>query len=135
VSKYLAWTRKEGDCLIWTRCLNSDGYPRAGTKDTSNLKVHREVFFDVNGYYPPVVRHTCDNPKCINPSHLIAGNPLDNVEDRIVRGRTFNVVTEEEDELVKELRSLHLSYHEIGKILGIKSKRVEYIITRARKES
>lgn len=35
-----------------------------------------------------VVRHTCDNPRCINPEHLLLGTQLDNVQDRQVRGRT-----------------------------------------------
>lgn len=34
-----------------------------------------------------VVRHTCDNARCINPQHLILGTQQDNVQDRKDRGR------------------------------------------------
>lgn len=34
-----------------------------------------------------VIRHTCDNPVCINPEHLISGTPAQNMEDRDLRGR------------------------------------------------
>ena len=34
-----------------------------------------------------VVRHTCDNPRCVKIDHLILGTQLDNVRDMISRGR------------------------------------------------
>lgn len=34
-----------------------------------------------------VVRHTCDNPPCCNPRHLLIGNAIDNVRDCRVRRR------------------------------------------------
>ena len=39
---------------------------------------------------PPgsVVRHSCDNPSCVNPLHLAIGTQLQNIADREERGRT-----------------------------------------------
>lgn len=34
-----------------------------------------------------VVRHKCDNPPCVNPSHLEHGTQADNVQDAMTRGR------------------------------------------------
>jgi len=34
-----------------------------------------------------IIRHTCDNPGCINPDHLIEGTNADNSQDMINRGR------------------------------------------------
>ena len=55
----------------------------------TNIKVHRYVYQlntgeDITG---KVVRHTCDNPKCINPSHLLSGTVADNNSDRDSRFR------------------------------------------------
>lgn len=34
-----------------------------------------------------VIRHTCDNARCINPDHLVRGTHLDNVLDQVERKR------------------------------------------------
>ncbi len=34
-----------------------------------------------------VVRHTCDNPPCVNPEHLLIGTNKDNTQDAVSRGR------------------------------------------------
>lgn len=34
------------------------------------------------------ILHNCDNPPCVNPDHLRAGTPQDNVDDRESRGRS-----------------------------------------------
>lgn len=35
-----------------------------------------------------VVRHSCDNPPCVNPAHLTVGTQKENLRDRDFRGRT-----------------------------------------------
>lgn len=34
-----------------------------------------------------IIRHTCDNPRCINPEHLTIGTQKDNMQDCVQRGR------------------------------------------------
>jgi hypothetical protein len=38
---------------------------------------------------PPgeVIRHSCDNPPCVNPAHLLTGTQLANVQDAVERRR------------------------------------------------
>ena len=133
LDEYLARTIINGDCLEWQGALNSDGYPRAGVKGNYNLKVHREVFFLVNGFYPEVVRHKCDNIICINPDHLEPGNQLDNVNDRVQRGRTHNHVPDELLEQVVSLKKSGMKLKDIATTIGQPYKRIDYILYQSRK--
>jgi hypothetical protein len=45
-----------------------------------------------DGYHGNVVRHSCDNPPCCNPAHLLPGTQADNNHDRDLRGRVKNRV-------------------------------------------
>jgi hypothetical protein len=50
---------------------------------------HRVAWELINGPIPPkmCICHLCDNPKCINPSHLFLGTYSDNVKDMLSKGR------------------------------------------------
>lgn len=119
----------EGGCWEWQGALTSCGYPVVSRGGNCNVRLQRVIYEEINdeslGY--DVVRHTCDNPVCINPEHLVRGSSVDNMKDRNERGRTHNHVTEEERDLVYKLRHRGLKYKEIAEILDVKWKRVEYI--------
>ena len=56
-----------------------------GTRFTTTK--HRKVFWEATGELPEVVRHKCDNPRCINIDHLEGGTYRDNMQDMHTRGR------------------------------------------------
>lgn len=64
------------------------GYPFITIK-RKGVYLHREAYKTHKGEIPPgmVVRHTCDNPGCVNPEHLILGTHADNVADKVAKGR------------------------------------------------
>ena len=74
-------------CWEWSGARNPKGYGVVGHEGRTR-RVHRLVFAEYNdGAEPEVVRHTCDNPPCFNPRHLLPGTHADNVRDCIQRGR------------------------------------------------
>lgn len=83
------------DCIDHGLKGNQDGYGNRYRDGRMNL-AHRLVYADKHGLsreeMPPVVRHTCDNPRCINPDHLLGGTHLDNMRDMRERGRSHGAL-------------------------------------------
>ena len=77
----------EKPCVIRTEQLNHDGYVRRHIGGKKQME-HRYIWEQNNRMLQPgeVVRHTCDTPSCIEPSHLIVGTQADNVKDSVERG-------------------------------------------------
>jgi predicted DNA-binding protein (UPF0251 family) len=80
-------SRVDDDCIEWTGATTKRGYGKRQIKGKHYL-VHRLAFQERHGYLPTVVRHTCDNPPCHNPDHLIPGTQADNMRDMVDRGRS-----------------------------------------------
>ena len=80
--------RSEEKCWTWNGQLQSHGidYGRF-CQGYKKWRAHRYAFLDFYGFLPPLLRHTCDNKRCINPHHLIPGEPKDNSRDAAERGR------------------------------------------------
>jgi len=45
------------------------------------IKPHRASFYKASGEYPELVRHKCNNKRCVNPEHLEMGSHRDNAKD------------------------------------------------------
>lgn len=88
----------ENECWHWLGRSNQPyGYtgilPYGVVRFQGNITMaHRVSFMLKKGPIPEghIIRHTCDNPKCVNPNHLISGTYKENSQDAIQRGR-FNV--------------------------------------------
>jgi hypothetical protein len=123
----LANTTPVSTCMEWKGAMNGDGYPACGVGGLfQSQALHREVFALVFGTRPEVVMHTCDNPRCINPDHLKAGNSTLNITDRDAKGRQATGERNGNVKLtaaqVQEIRALHaakISYLEIAARYGI----------------
>lgn len=78
-------------CWPWQRATIPDGYGvvgREGNRVGTTL-AHRLVAEETHGPIPAevVVMHSCDNPPCCNPKHLIVGTIAANVADCEKKGR------------------------------------------------
>jgi hypothetical protein len=84
-----------GGCWPWLRRKQKGGYGQLHTALFGRPRTqltHVVAFFLHFGWQPCranglVVRHTCDNPPCCNPAHLVSGTQKQNVRDAIERGR------------------------------------------------
>ncbi|TFC92063.1 MULTISPECIES: hypothetical protein [Cryobacterium] len=76
-------------CDEFTGTRNAGGYGVLTKAVNGSRLAHRAALAEKLGR--PVVgmaRHTCDNPPCIEPSHLLDGTQAENVADAVARGRT-----------------------------------------------
>jgi hypothetical protein len=79
------------DCIDHGKKGTPAGYLRV-KHGVRNEYLHRVAFAKANQrtleeIAGVIVRHTCDNSRCINPEHLVGGSQLDNVKDQIDRQR------------------------------------------------
>jgi hypothetical protein len=88
-------TRLMGECLVYAGTVDSKGYGSVmvGGHAGRRMKVHRIAYAVHNGPLADdlFVLHACDNPSCVNPSHLRLGTAADNSADMVRRGRAPNV--------------------------------------------
>lgn len=82
--------RGETECWPWSGSYGGNGYGRFHVDHGRGpaMNASRAAFLYAYGYLPPVVRHTCDNPPCCNPQHLLPGTQKENMEDCAQRGRS-----------------------------------------------
>lgn len=78
-------------CIIWPGEKNTKGYGRKWINCRKYL-AHRLAYcthydLDIGDIDRKVVRHTCDNPPCVNPYHLVLGTQADNLADMRAKGR------------------------------------------------
>jgi len=79
----------ENGCYVCTSHHNRDGYPQIMVNGKTH-RIHRYLWEQNHGKIPPgmELRHTCDNPNCINPAHLVPGTHTQNMQDMVDRDRS-----------------------------------------------
>lgn len=127
------------ECVSHTR--NDWGYPIATRNGQKMIKLSRYVYELINEKKIGkglIVLHSCDNPHCINPSHLFEGTRADNVKDRVnkgrqakgkVLGRRANSILSERDvyEIKHLLRSRIYTQKRIAEIYLVTTSAIEGI--------
>jgi hypothetical protein len=78
------WTVTDTGCWEYAGKRNDRGYGIARER-----RAHRISYEHHHGPVPAglFVRHSCDNPPCVNPEHLQVGTHADNMRDMVQRRR------------------------------------------------
>ena len=89
---------KPSGCWNWTGFVGATGYGELCV-DGKKVRAHRMSYIVHNGPIVDVagadsrgtcVMHTCDNPLCINPAHLVLGTHKDNMIDKKNKSRVVS---------------------------------------------
>lgn len=88
---------RTGDCWIWRLkskggqmgygvfCVKSST-AMSGKQQYAHRAAYTLVYGDIR--YGMLVRHSCDNVRCVRPEHLIEGTYQENTQDMLRRGRS-----------------------------------------------
>lgn len=104
--------------------------------DQEMIGAHRMAFLLTHGHLPTVVRHTCDNPGCVNPAHLQGGTYADNARDMVERNRQARGERQGSarlnENIVQWVRASQLPRRTIAEWAGVSVSLVEKIRARKR---
>lgn len=120
-----------GECWEWNGSRNRWGYGQFNAGGATNAP--RAAYMVANGSIPDGlhVMHRCDNPPCVNPSHLVAGTRSDNMLDMARKGRHpyHRKIT---DEQVREIRRRYTGARgqqvALGREYGVSSNQINLIV-------
>lgn len=133
--RFMSKVDTSGECWIWTGYRDKKmGYGMFWMNGTMRLS-HRVAYEMFNA---PIegglhVCHSCDNPACVNPSHLWLGTNADNVADKIAKRRDRNLRGQEHpmaklnEDIVRWIRQSDLSGRALAKELGVDRTTIQYI--------
>ena len=106
--------------------------------DRKVKRAHRVAYERFNGPIRKgmIVRHTCDNPACVNPGHLITGTQKDNMDDKVKAGRQAkgesigqSKLTEEQVLAIRELNAKGVAIPTLVRMYDISRSTVRGITT------
>jgi HNH endonuclease len=140
LDKFWSKVNKTKTCWLWTAMKNVFGYGElwTGKKPNRKRKLAHRISWELRfGKIPEGlgVLHKCDVRNCVNPEHLFLGTFLDNMKDKLSKGRQAkherSGMARLTEKNVSEIRSLYssgLKQHEIAKQFKINQGQISRIV-------
>lgn len=135
VDRFWRSVKKTPSCWLWSASTDTNGYGqikhngKAVTVHRFSYELHKGKIPKGNWYGTTCVMHKCDNPRCVNPGHLILGTQQENLKDRDSKGRLASKINRK---IADEIRRLYIprkvSQYKLAKRYGISRSAVEDII-------
>lgn len=127
---------RDGDCWEWTGTLRG-GYPSMSVAGRIKKASHF-AFFIVNHHWPNgILRHSCDNPLCVNIAHLKEGTQQDNINDKVLRNRQVKgsrhgnaKLTEAAVKAIRKLVEDGASCASVAPLYGVDKTSIQLIVRR-----
>ena len=133
--------RRENGCLIWVGALNNKGYGQLRRAEGLVL-THRLAYAWAYGSIPDDldVLHHCDTPPCYEPTHLFTGTNLDNMKDKVTKGRhphgEQSTSAKLTDQQVRDIRTQWsaggIRQADLAALYGVNRPAISKIVTRQR---
>lgn len=122
---------KSGECWVWKGYINESGYGLARL-NKNQTRAHRVSWEIHHGKIPEgiFVCHKCDNPPCVNPSHLFLGTNQDNIQDKVNKGRSGrpNAKLKPSDIfIIKDLLEMNIPSQEIESLFNVSRQTISGI--------
>lgn len=133
--------RSDEECWEWLGAKISTGYGHMWIGNGYEY-MHRYSYIIHFGNIPDGLHvcHTCDNPSCVNPSHLFLGTAKDNAIDREKKGRRKSPIGNENfksklnEVLVVEIRNYYkaggITKKELAELYKVNVNTIGCIISR-----
>ena len=139
--------RGQDECWPWTGFLNKYGYGQIGRGGKyGGQRLSSRLSYELHfGIVPDDldVCHHCDNPACVNPSHLFLGTHADNMRDCWSKGRGRcdgagrrgstngnHRLTEIQVETIRDLAKSGRSYRGLARQFSVSKTLVSFIVRR-----
>ena len=116
------------NCIEHCGYLMPNGYGQVRRQGKTWL-AHRWAAHVAHGPCPPgqVVRHRCDNRKCINPEHLEYGSQGDNLNDRKERAAHYRKLGKDDIPQIRKRLAAGATLAQVGREFGVSYVMIRHI--------